>query len=224
MPKMNRDPQIRGRKPWVEPRTQTSTTSEAIQTLYAVERQAGAAVQESILTTWIACATYFVAAATLITGAPDDWEWLRNSVVGYSVIPLPALALASYHFTLFATAMAHAQSIVILEERMVSMAGWAIKDVHENTQSSICARSETQITEGKISPVSTAILSALAYGIPYISLIALEAICIGKIWIAVDSSTCARALCTALVAGITLTAVAAGVSLYWKVHKAYTTA
>lgn len=150
--------------------------------LYSAERQAGLSVQTSILTTWIGCATYFIAAASVLAAmTTKESQGKIGPLIWLGAIPLVAFALAAYHLVFFAVTWAHAKSIGILEEQLVSFASIPVQVARND----IGAKAETSMTDLKLkhgAPWFMWILSFFAYGTPYFSALALTIFCGNKVW------------------------------------------
>jgi len=151
----------------------------AIGYLYSAERQAGISVQASILTTWIASATYFIGAATfLVAITTKEGQGHGGFPLWLLAVPVPAFALASYHLILFAVTSVHAKSIDILEKELMEFAPIQVR----NRWFEIGATAETGLTDYKNATKSMKSLSLCAYCIPVLSAVFLTIFCAVRIF------------------------------------------
>jgi hypothetical protein len=136
--------------------------------LYAVEREAGAAVQANIVVIWVAATTYLtaaVAALALFSGGQ-----LGENLMVLFILPIPACALAGYHLILVGTGAVRSKSIELLEKELENLS--AVSPHHHalaNRWEGIGSRAETNWNNANKGPAPMPVVSAIALLVPYVS-------------------------------------------------------
>jgi hypothetical protein len=149
---------------------------------YAVEREAGAAVQTNIVGVWIAATTYLIAAFVAL-GSYDSGQ-IKLTLPALLLIPFPACALAGYHLLLFGTGVVRSKSIELVERALASESDAALRGKWDRLGS----RAETNWFNPDLRPASlikgslaTIAVQVCAFLVPYISAGILTGTCLSRV-------------------------------------------
>jgi hypothetical protein len=151
--------------------------------LYAVEREAGSAVQTNLVVIWVAATTYLIAAGGGLSVLADNarqGDPLVNAV--WSIlyfVPFPACALAGYHLILFGTGVVRSKSIQMVEAELKRRAN-AISPNSAETKfdwEKFGSMTETEWNDLGKGPAAMLPVSIGAFLVPYFSAILLVGSC-----------------------------------------------
>jgi hypothetical protein len=161
--------------------------------LYAVEREAGSAVQTNLVVIWVAATTYLIAAASALSVLADDKSRLDEFWIVLYLLPFPACALAGYHLILFGTGVVRSKSIEMVEaelKRRVTLSSSRHSEIDFDWKKYGSA-AETGWNDPGKGPAAMLPVSFGALLVPYLSAIALVVYCFVLLTAHISRMSCA---------------------------------
>jgi len=162
--------------------TADSGASDALNSLYNAERDAGTAVLTNTLGVWFATTTYITfafSALHIIHGDLPEGSMVPPWIL--YALPYPAFAFAGYHMILFSIGVVRSRSIEILEEQIMQGSSPELKNAWNGDPPKIGSKAETAWTDIGKAKWSMRLTALVAYPAPYVLAGVLAFECMGQV-------------------------------------------